>query len=270
MRRALRRIASIDTIDDDDFEDLASAVVTAWEAGRLRQIIEDVARMDEMDAGVLLSLLAEQQVLSALHAAEVVRLRLDVINGLRHRIERRELELAIRDYIAKHPWLINPRWETFRVERRIDKLVSDALGESGIADDPDWVGRVALALWSGSELLIVEFMRPGLTVDRDHLMRFQTYIDILDPRVRANTALGLTKITGLWVADSLNRRPENINLIARMPDPAWFAKSGRSCCATPPRSARSSLGFSLSVRPTTCGCGHCRAERPREGKRGLV
>ena len=224
VRRALRRIASIDAIEDGDFEDLASAILTAWEAGRLRQIIEDVARMDEMDAGVLLSLLTEQQVLSALHAAEVVRLRLDVINGLRHRIDRRELELAIRDYIAKHPWLINPRWETFRVERRIDKLVSDSLGESGIAEDPDWVGRVDLTLWSGEELLIVEFMRPGLTVDRDHMSRFQTYVDILDSRVRANTGLGLTKITGLLVADRLNRRPENINLIARMAGSGMFCE----------------------------------------------
>jgi hypothetical protein len=212
----LRRIASIDGIDEGDFEDLASAILTAWEAGRLRQIIEDVARMDEMDAGILLSLLTEQQVLSALHAAEVVKLRLNVINGLRHRIERRELELAIRDYIAKHPWLISPRWETFQVERRIDKLVNDALGESGIASDPDWAGRVDLTLWSGQELLVLEFMRPGLSVDRDHMLRFQTYIDILESRVLANSSLGLTKISGLLVADTLNRKPENRNLIARM------------------------------------------------------
>jgi hypothetical protein len=223
VRRALRRIASIEAIDAGDFESLASAVLTAWEAGRLRQIIEDVARIDQMDAAVLLSLLTEQQVLSALHAAEIVKLRLDVINGLRHRIEQRELELAIRDYLAKHPWLISARWETFRVERRIDRLVSDTLGECGIASAPDWTGRVDLALSGGEDLLVVEFMRPGLTIDRDHMQRFQTYIDILESRVRANSGLGLTKISGLLVADRLDRRPENRSLIERM------ARSGMFC-----------------------------------------
>ena len=216
VRRALRRIASVDTIGSRDFEGLASAILTAWEAGRLHQIIEDVSRMDEMDAGILLGILTEQQVLSALHVAEVVRLRLDVINGLRRRIDRRELESDLRDYIAKHPWLISPNWETFQVERRIGKLVDDALGESGIATDPDWAGRVDLTLSSNQELLVLEFMRPGLPIDRDHMERFQRYVDILESSVQANSSLGLTKITGLLVADKLTRKPQNRNLIARM------------------------------------------------------
>lgn len=216
VRRALRRIASVDTIGAGEFGDLASAILTAWEAGRLRQIIDDVARMDEMDAGILLGILTEQQVLSALHAAEIIRLRLDIIRGLRHRIEQRDLELAIRDYIAKHPWLISPRWETFQIERRIGKLVEDALGEAGIAADSDWIGRVDLTLSSNEELLVLEFMRPGQAIDRDHMERFQRYIDILDSSVQANSSLGLKKITGLLVADKLNRKPQNRNLIARM------------------------------------------------------
>jgi len=216
VRRALRRIASVETIGADEFESLASAILTAWEAGRLRQIIEDVARMNEMDAGILLGILTEQQVLSALHAAEIIRLRLDIVNGLRHRIEGRELELDIRDYIAKHPWLISPRWETFKIERRIDKLVEDARGEAGITNDPEWTGRVDLALSSNEELLVLEFMRPGQAIDRDHMERFQRYIDILESSMQANSGLGLMKITGLLVADKLNRKPQNRNLIARM------------------------------------------------------
>jgi hypothetical protein len=223
VRRALRRIASVEGIDDDDFAEMASAILTAWEAGRLRQIIEDVSRMDEMNAGSLLGILAEQQVLSALHAAEVVRLRLNVINGLRRRIAHRALELDLRDYIAKHPWLISPRWETFQIERRIDKLVEDALGESGIATDPDWAGRVDLTLSSNEELLVLEFMRPSVSIDRDHMERFQRYVDILESSVQANSGLGLKKITGLLVADNLNRKPQNRNLIGRM------AGSGMLC-----------------------------------------
>jgi hypothetical protein len=55
VKRALTRIASIETIGQGEFEDLAGAILTAWEANRLRQLIEDVSRMDEMDAGILVA-----------------------------------------------------------------------------------------------------------------------------------------------------------------------------------------------------------------------
>jgi hypothetical protein len=216
VKRALTRIASIAEIDQLQFTELGQAILTAWEGGRLRQIIEDVSRMDGMDAGVLMSFLAEHQVLTALHVAEAVRLKVDVINGLRSRIEKRELETAIRDYIAKHPWLISPKWETFQVERRIDKLVEDAIKSSGIAGDPDWNGRVDLTLSSGHQLLVLEFMRPGLPVDRNHIDRFQRYVDILRSRIRANSLLGLDNVIGMLVADRLDRKPEDTDAIERM------------------------------------------------------
>ena len=55
--------------------------------------------------------------------------------------------------------------------------MEDALGQSGIAGDVDWQGRVDLTLSSGGELLVLEFMRPGLSVDRNHIDRFQRYVD---------------------------------------------------------------------------------------------
>jgi hypothetical protein len=94
--------------------------------------------------------------------------------------------------------------------------VEDALAESGIKDDIDWNGRVDLALSSGRQLLILEFMRPGLTVDRNHIDRFQRYVDILRVRVKANTTLGFQDITGLLVADKLHSRPDVSEVLKRM------------------------------------------------------
>ncbi len=180
-----------------------------------------------MDADVLVSVLSEHQVLTALHIAEAVKLKLDVVDGLRRRIAARELENAVRDYIAANPWLISPEWETFRIERRSGHLVVDALGESGIGDDADWDGRVDLALSSGAQLLILEFMRPGLTVNRDHMDRFQRYIDILRARVGPNTDLGFRDITGLLVADKLHRRPEDQKAIERMAADGMYCSEWR-------------------------------------------
>jgi hypothetical protein len=59
-------------------------------------------------------------------------------------------------------------------------------------------------------------MRPGLTVDRNHIDRFQRYVDILRARVAVNTALGFRDVTGLLVADKLHRRPEDQKAFERM------------------------------------------------------
>jgi hypothetical protein len=79
VKRVLSLIASIAAIDQSQFEYLAGAILTAWEGGRLREIIEQVSRMETMDAGVLLSVLVEHEVLTALHVAEAVKLTLGVV-----------------------------------------------------------------------------------------------------------------------------------------------------------------------------------------------
>jgi hypothetical protein len=223
VKQALRQLAKIGQLDDDPFQELAKAILTAWEGGRLKGIIEEVARMETMEPGVLLGLLAEQQVLTTLHLGEVVKLKVGIVDGLRRRIEARDLENAIRNYIAKNPWLIAPEWETFAIERRIDKLAAEVATEAGVDTDHDWDGRVDLALSSGDQLLILEFMRPGLTVDRDHINRFQLYMDTLRARIGANTGLGFRSVLGVLVADRLHVRPQDRGAIERM------AKDGMVC-----------------------------------------
>lgn len=216
VKQALRQLAKIGQLDDEPFQDLAKAILTAWEGGRLQGIISEVARLETMEPGVLLGLLAEQQVLTTLHLGEVVKLKVGIVEGLRRRIESRDLENAIRDYIAKHPWLIAPEWETFKIERRIDKLAAEVATEAGVETDDDWNGRVDLALSSGDQLLILEFMRPGLTVDRDHINRFQLYMDTLRARIGPNTGLGFRTVLGVLVADKLHVRPQDRGAVERM------------------------------------------------------
>ena len=50
---------------------------------------------------------------------------------------------------------------------------------------------------------MLEFMRPGLKVDRGHLDRFNEYLDIIQENIEASTGLGFDHITGYLVADEL-------------------------------------------------------------------
>ena len=206
VTRAIRRVAQIETLSQAQFEDLGEAMLTAWEQGRLYDLIDGIAQSEELSADQLVALLAEAQVLTALNTAEAVKTKLFTVGGLKQRINRHELENAVRDYISENPWLVSPKWETFAVERGVKGLIYDALSESGIAVVDDFKGRVDLTLSSGEHLLVLEFMRPGLKLDWDHVERFERYVRLVRSNLRANTGGRFKRATGYIVADELQSR----------------------------------------------------------------
>ncbi|GAA0479242.1 hypothetical protein GCM10009096_21610 [Parasphingorhabdus litoris] len=216
VRGAIRKIATIETLNFDQFGSLAEAILTAWEGGRLKGLISDLATVETMDEGLLLSLLAEAQVLTALHAAETVRTKLDIIHGLRMRIETKELENKVRDYIYENPWLLSPEWDSFKKEISLKTLMMQAAREAKLDDDESFKKRVDLILSSGRQLLLVEFMRPGLTVDMDHINRFQHYVYVLREKIEANTKYDFSTLSGLLVAEKLANRAGVKSLLTGM------------------------------------------------------
>lgn len=206
IKQALQKLARITTINDDQFQELGEAILTAWEGGRLRELIEGLAESADMTEEKFLEILLEANVLTALHTAEVVKTKLLIIRGLEERIMRRDKETDIRNYIADNPWLMGPGMQTFRRERSIEKFLKDVAAEVGIETDGDWQGRIDLALGSGDQLVIIEFMRPGLTVDWDHLSRFERYVLTVRERLAANTGGPFRSADGYLIADRLSKR----------------------------------------------------------------
>ena len=88
VTKALRRLSQIETLTQTQFEELGEAILTAWEQGRLRDLIDDIARAEELSADQFVGLLAEAQVLTALNTAEAVRTKIMTVGGLKQRIDR--------------------------------------------------------------------------------------------------------------------------------------------------------------------------------------
>lgn len=213
VESALRNVARIPTITTDQFVELGESMLTAWEKGRLRELISEVSESDEFDAERLLGLLVEAQVLTSLHAAEAVRARLEVVESLRKRVDGRELENSLRDFVAAHPWLLSPEWDTYVVETRVNRLIGEAADKAGVDTDTDWQGRVDLLLSSGRDLLVVEFMRPGVTIDVDHVQRFQRYMAEIKAAMVPGANTDFDRVGGLLVADGVNRRAAVVHLV---------------------------------------------------------
>src|SRR5262249_5401978 len=155
-----------------EFSELSGAILTAWEQGRLHELIGKLAELPESEAGIILSVMGEAQILTALHVAEVIQIKLNLVRGLRKRVEEKQLENAIRDYIADHPWLVDSRYEFYKKETSLANILADVATAIRLDEQPDFAKRVDLLLSSGDHLVLMEFMRPGITIDRDHLDRF--------------------------------------------------------------------------------------------------
>jgi hypothetical protein len=217
VRKALRSLGGIETLTDQQFEELGGAVLTAWEGGRLKELISDMAEAETLDPAQVLELLSEVNVLDALNVAEAVKVKAKTIEGLRSRIASRTLENDLRDYVAANPWLLSSRWETYRVETGVNTLLKEAAQEVGLEDEA-YRGRIDLALKSGDQLLVVEFMRPGLTLDFDHVSRCERYILKIRSATEAATALGIKSVVGLLVADNLDKNGDMAQKITLLKD----------------------------------------------------
>lgn len=225
VRAALEKLAGVRALSTDDFVSLAEGVMVAWETGRLRDLITSVSETEELSETDLIALLVEANALTALAAAESARTKLLVVAGLKDRIDRREPELPLRDYIAEHPWLLGPQWETYKVEVRVTNVLREARQSAGLDDPEAFPKRIDLVLSSGSRLLVTEFMKPGVTLDYDHLNRFERYVRKIRTELRAATALGFDpdQVEGLIVADRLSRDADVIDKIQSLKSEGMLA-----------------------------------------------
>lgn len=212
VRSILKKLAGVQSIRDDKFEDLAGAVLASWEGGRLRDLWHDIAERDSLSESDLLDILMETNVVTALNVAEAARTKVAALEHLEDRVERRALERDVRDRVASNPWLISPEWEYYKKETRVSHVAGEAAVAAGLTGE-EYRGRVDLLLSNGEHLLVLEFMRPGLALDEDHLSRCGNYVSRIRAAVKGLTATPFTSVSGLIVADRIVSKPHMADIV---------------------------------------------------------
>jgi len=213
VRSALTKLAQVSSLSTKQFEELGEAVLTSWEAGRLKELVHDIANSTDMTADGLIDLLMEANVLTALNAYEAIKTKLSIIEELRRLVEKQELENAVRDYIAKNPWLVSPQWETFKKETSLKKLIAEIATSKRIEPEKQWSRRVDLLLASGETILVLEFMQPDKKVDLDHIARFEYYVTTIRTHFQANSGQQFRHCVGYLVASKLDQDAAILQII---------------------------------------------------------
>ena len=215
VETVLRKIASFPRLGQARYKEWCNDVLTSWEKGRLRDLILEISETDDFDEQKLLDVLSESGILTALNIAESIKTKIVTIGELKERVASRQLENKVRDFIYDNPWLIHPQWETFKKERSVNKIIED-LGAKFLNGDA-FNGRVDLTLSSGSSLLLVEFIRPGLEIDLDHLDRINHYVTAIRNALNRETANPIKKLEKAFlIADSKKSDELIASLISRL------------------------------------------------------
>ena len=204
VKKVLTKLGGISSISQKKYEELADSIITSWEGGRLKELWIDIAESEHLSESNLLEFLMETEVISALNVAEGIKTKLHAISELKSRIKDKDLENAIRDHLAKNPWIISPKWDTFKVEKKVTNIVNKEAKDAGLFD-PNYKGRVDLILSSGSQLLVLEFMRPGLTLDWNHIGRCNRYVKSIRTAIKSQTGFEFNTVTGYIVADKIDK-----------------------------------------------------------------
>jgi len=222
VKRVLTKLGGMTALSQEHYEEVGLAVLTSWEEGRLHDLIEVMAEKEELTEHDLLKILIEAEVLSALGVAEAAKTKLLTIANLKERLDKNQLEDAVRDYIANHPWLISPLWETFDVERSVNNIIQKVAKNAGLMD-PEYAGRIDLVLSSGNQLLVLEFMKPGLKIDWDHMGRFERYVREIRKAIDSQTASRFRYVTGYIIADRASEEPAFIDKIQSLERDGMYA-----------------------------------------------
>ena len=227
VRKALEKLGRISEINDDTYKELAEALLTAWEMGRLRDLITDMSESDMLSPDKFLEMLIETKVISALNIAETIKTKIMAIEQLEELVKKRTLEKNIRDHLAKNPWILSQNWETFKIETSVNNVINEATGVVQ-AQKGGYNGRIDLTLSSGNQLIVVEFMRPELDLDWDHLSRFERYVLEIRTGIRVQTGLSFTNVTGVIVADGLSEESSLADKIQDLKENSMFAYSWKT------------------------------------------
>ncbi|NGP89188.1 ATP-binding protein [Fodinibius halophilus] len=229
---ALDKIALIERINEEDFKTIAGSMIQGVERESVRKVIKRINETEEGALPELIQAIKEWDIISAVSTAEVIFGKIEIIEQFKKHIDNRIPEkspqgkLDMQDFIKDYPWLLGQKYEhltpaDFHHEKGVDKWIEEVLKDTNkeFSSGTKRENRRfdLLCMTNDWQIVILELMRPGLSIDYDHVMRLNRYVTrvktAIETKGTASEFSGMN-VKGILIADKRNNDPslnETIN-----------------------------------------------------------
>ncbi len=179
LQRAVRALASVDTIDQARLNELVDFLVRAYDNEHFMTLVRELNAADPEVGEQLARLFEEWDVQEAVNLAWIVRGRIEIIRQFETMIREQVPEKPdMQEFVKIHPWLLDPGWDPLRHERSLDKLIAEDIGVD--LDTEEGRRRVDFFTLADAGLaVVVEVKRPGIPLDRTHIRQLEDYVNVL-------------------------------------------------------------------------------------------
>ena len=173
-----------------DIDEVEPVIQTSLDFLRFDAFWEIVAEVTEVEldnAGRLIELFREWQIVEAKEMSRVTEGRIATITKFQELIEGGALEVpTLHEFLKEFPWVIEPRWTLIDDEVHYSQLLRNQFPESDTVPESD--RRIDfLCVGSGTDLYVVEIKRPSLRASRKHLDQIEEYVIFMRGEVRTST-----------------------------------------------------------------------------------
>jgi hypothetical protein len=180
IKFVFEKLASSPTLGDDKIYKISLSFLKAFQNEHVMSLIREMDAMEPDDQEEIWNLISEYDILEAIDTFQKLKARRDIIKKLSEMIERGAAERPdMQDFIKKHRWIIEPRFEYMRPETSLDKLLIEEFKLSPTKSRDGKKIPDFFCLGGLKSIIIVELKRPGRAVPRDELDRARDYVFFL-------------------------------------------------------------------------------------------
>ena len=216
-KKAERWIGRLNTIRSPnaaDAKELLKASILAFESYRRKEELDRLENIQDDSLPVILEIFRNIDDLEISYYGQIVKMRVHVIRTLKTKLSENDKELALRDFIFKHLWLLDPGWERVKGSEHAETAVNTFLQQDTNAlTGAEKTARIDLGYrTTGGKHVIVELKRASVAVPVDDLTK-----QIRKYRDGAKRILDKTSFKG-W--------PIEIICLVGKPPPEWNDATG--------------------------------------------
>lgn len=162
----LGRLYRLKTDTPEERNLLLKHSVFAYEFFQAAQNLTALEKIDDKNLKTVLEIIQELDSLEECLYGQMVSQRIGTIKTLQNKVDKKEKERVIQEYLYNHLWLLDPQWERVESEKYMEVTVGGLFKEidSGLTDE-EKKGRLDIIYRKSSgKHIIVELKKPDRTI----------------------------------------------------------------------------------------------------------